>query len=101
MSHSILNQTLGLIARWTLRFVIGTVILAEYARATDRGAENTSDGAFALYDLNTGFANTGIGYDSLRFLQGGYWNTAGGAQGVEQDVNRNSNSSIRFRALYS
>ena len=70
------------------------------AHAADRGNANTSDGAFALYDLSTGYGNTAMGYDSMRFTTTGSYNTAVGVQALDQN-NSPYNCALGYQALYS
>ncbi len=65
---------IAILAHYALKRSLPALLLAfgiaGPATAADRGNTNTSDGAFALYDLPTGYGNTGIGYDALRYNTG-------------------------------
>lgn len=76
-------------------------VLPMWLQAADRGGGNTSDGAFALYDLTSGIYNTGIGYDSLRFETSGNYNTATGAFTLHENRTGGLNTANGNQALYS
>jgi trimeric autotransporter adhesin len=78
--------------------IFGSIVSA---RAADRGNANTSDGAFALYVLTTGFGNTGIGYDALRFTADANYNTSVGAYALHQNVSSWENTAVGYQALYN
>ena len=63
------------------------------------GADNTANGAFALFSNTTGFQNTATGEDALQSSTTGVNNTAIGFQALDNNTTGDANTAIGYQAL--